>query len=342
MSDIARDNARKKLRTRTGIIAAIAALSLVAAGHATKLRLHKPKRGFQMRMTSFEIPANADREGCEYAVAPNEKAIDVGAFEVKTTPGTHHFVVWQYLGNDRNPADFWRGIKYVPGCTGLGPQNGFANADLFGMLPSQARVQFPPGVAVRLEPHAVLYPNLHFHNYSDKSVLGQAVFNFIPARKGTVQHHAQSFTVGTAQFAIPPLGTASATGEWHTPVALNMVQISTHEHRRGTTVTVHHVDASGADLGELVTSTNWEHPTVQWYQQAPLRLSAGEGIRYTCEWSNPDDIAVHYGVTSEDEMCFITGYFYPDDDNATVKAPGCIPQGSGLICFTPATSGGGS
>jgi len=34
-------------------------------------------------------------------------------------------------------------------------------------------------------------------------------------------------------------------------------------------------------------------------------------------------------------MCFVTGYFYPDDGDATVTGPGCVPQGSGLQCFVP-------
>ena len=323
---------------RAGIVIGVLGLSLGTAAGAGRLRLHKPKHGFQMRMTPFVVPAGGDREGCEYAVAPNRKAMDVSEFELHATPGTHHFVVWSYLGADRNPADFWRGIAYVPGCTGLGPQNGASNANLFGMLPARERFHFPPGVAVRLEPHAIVYPNLHFHNYSDAPVLGQAVFNFIPAPEGSVRHHAQAFTVGSFQIDIPPMGTASLTGEWHTPNDLNLVQISTHEHRRGTTVTVHHVDASGADVGELVVSTNWDHPTVQWYQDA-FRLPAGDGIRFTCEWSNPDNIPVHFGVTSEDEMCFVTGYFYPDDDAATLSGPGCVPQGSGLLCFVPRIGG---
>ena len=326
--------ARRCLRVASHIVIALACVLPCTRAEARRLRLHKPARGFQMRITPFVIPPRGDREGCEYAVAPNRKAMDISGFEVKATKGTHHFVVWQYTGDDRNPADFWNGIAYVPGCTGLGPQNGGNNADLFGMLPSQVRFHFPRGVAVRLEPHAVLFPNLHFHNYTDEPVLGQAVFNFLPARPGSVRHHAQTLTVGSLGISIPPLGTASLTAEWHTPTALNLVQLSTHEHRRGTRVTVHHVDATGADLGEMVVSESWEHPTVNWYQGAP-RIEAGEGFRFTCEWSNPDDIVVHFGVTSEDEMCFVTGYFYPDDDGATLSGPGCRPQGSGLLCFAP-------
>jgi hypothetical protein len=38
-------------------------------------------------------------------------------------------------------------------------------------------------------------------------------------------------------------------------------------------------------------------------------------------------------------MCFVTGYFYPDDESVPVTVPGCLPQGAGLECFVPGSSG---
>ena len=325
-----------KLLRVVPIIAVVAwASGPIATPAAPKLHLRKPARGFQMRMESFVVQPSADREGCEHMVTPNRKPMDVAEFELKTTPGTHHFAVWDYLGKDQNPADFWTGIEYSPACVGLGPQDGWlTTANLFGSQTGHVRVRFPPGVAVRLQAHANVYANLHYHNYGTTPVTTDAVFNLIPARKGTVQHHAQLFTIGTVQIDIPANGTASVTGDWHAPTDLNLVLISTHQHHRGTDILVHMIDAAGNDMGELVDSPDWEHPGSRWFQPA-MRLQAGEGFRFTCSWRNPDDFPVHFGVTSEDEMCFVVGYFYPDDDGATVTGPGCLPQGGGLECIVP-------
>jgi hypothetical protein len=321
---------------RTLVVLAVGILALATPTAAKRLHLAKPPGALQMRMTPFVIPAETDLEGCDYAVTPNGKPIDVSAFELHATAGTHHFVVWEYLGKDSDPADFWNGIAYSAGCIGLGPQDGFSTtANLFGMQSANARVEFPPGIAVRLEPHAAVYSNLHLHNYKSEPVKGQAVFNFIRAKKGTVKHHAQNLTVGSFNIDVPAHGTASITGEWHSPGDLHIVQLSTHQHHRGTGVSIHHIDAAGNDLGELVLTRSWEHPTVRWFPEA-MQLPAGEGLRFTCAWENPDDHAVHFGVTAEDEMCFVTGYFYLDDDSAKATGPGCIPQGAGLECFVPA------
>jgi hypothetical protein len=312
--------------------AILACLALVAPASAT-IHLHRVKHAVQMRMTPVPIPANGEREVCEYRTTPNKKPMDVAAFELATTPGTHHFVLWEYLGKDTDPKDFWKGAVDAPGCIGIGPQDGFATtANLFGMLSADARVPFPPGVAVRLPAHAIVYEDLHLHNYHAHPIRGQAVFNLIPAKPGTVRHHAQSIVVGSFDIHIPPLSHAALTGEWHTPNALNLVQISTHQHHRGTRVTVDRVDPQGNDLGPLVVSTQWDHPSVRWFPEI-LRIPAGEGIRFTCEWQNDDDHPVTFGVTTDDEMCFVDGYFYPDVDGAHLTGPGCAPQGAGLECF---------
>jgi hypothetical protein len=284
------------------------------------------------------IPAQGDLEGCDYMVTPNKEPIDIASFQLNASAQSHHFVVWEYLGQDRNPADFWDGIKYAPGCIGIGPQDGFSTtANLFGMQTAKSHIDFPDGIAARLEPHAIIYANLHLHNYKTHPVKGQAVFNFIPAKPGTVKHHAQNLTVGSFDLDIPPHGTASFTGEWHVPENMHIVELSTHQHRRGTGVTINRVDAAGGDMGELVYSRSWEHPTERWFPE-PLALQPGDGFRFTCTWNNPDDHPVRFGVTSEDEMCFLTGYFYLDDDDAKASGPGCIPQGSGLECFIPPAS----
>jgi hypothetical protein len=317
-------------------VTAVVWLIIVAPADAKRMHLHRPPPGgFQMRMTPFLIPLGGEREVCEYQTTPNRKAMDVAELQLRSTPGTHHFVLWEYLGQDRNPTDFWSGVSDAPGCVGLGPQDGFTTtANLFGMQVSPAQVRFPPGVAVHLEPHAVLYSNLHLHNFFPTPIMAEAVFNVIPARKGSVRHHAQSLTVGSYDIDIPPLGSASLTGQWHAPVALNIVQLSTHQHHRGTLVSVHQMDAAGNDMGELVASPDWQHATVRWFPHA-LRVDAGEGFRFTCDWTNPDDHPVRFGVTTDDEMCFMTGYFYLDDDSGHASGPGCLPQGAGLECFVP-------
>jgi hypothetical protein len=64
-----------------------------------------------------------------------------------------------------------------------------------------------------------------------------------------------------------------------------------------------------------------------------MRVRAGDGFRFTCEWKNDDDHPVHFGVTTDDEMCFVTGYYYRDDESHPLPAlPRCFAQDEGLLC----------
>ena len=64
----------------------------------------------------------------------------------------------------------------------------------------------------------------------------------------------------------------------------------------------------------------------------PLRLEAGDGFHWTCNYLNSTSSTLRFGVTSNDEMCFTVGFFYPDDDAAPLPpVRGCF-GGGGLVC----------
>src|SRR5207249_7537302 len=86
------------------------------------------------------------RGGRQRRGAARERSVDRGdarARPARRVSASVSFVVWEYLGTDHNPADLWTGIAYAPGCVAT-------TANLFGMQAANARVRFPPGIAVRL------------------------------------------------------------------------------------------------------------------------------------------------------------------------------------------------
>jgi hypothetical protein len=70
--------------------------------------------------------------------------------------------------------------------------------------------------------------------------------------------------------------------------------------------------AGGARNGEIVyTSTDWEHPNIINYP-TPILLNAGEGLTSEITYNNTTSRIVSFGLTSEDEMGIIFGYYYED------------------------------
>ena len=68
----------------------------------------------------------------------------------------------------------------------------------------------------------------------------------------------------------------------------------------------------GSRNGEVVyTSTDWEHPDIITYK-TPIDLQKGEGLISEITYNNTTGKAVSFGLTSEDEMGIIFGYYYEE------------------------------
>ena len=42
-----------------------------------------------------------------------------------------------------------------------------------------------------------------------------------------------------------------------------------------------------------------------------MLIGAGEGLTFTCEWESDVDETTYFGESSDHEMCFVFGFFYP-------------------------------
>jgi hypothetical protein len=62
--------------------------------------------------------------------------------------------------------------------------------------------------------------------------------------------------------------------------------------------------------GEVVyTSSTWHHPVTKTFD-TPLEIKAGQGLRMIVTYNNTTNRTVNFGLTSEDEMAIIYGYYY--------------------------------
>lgn len=323
-------------------------LPAFAVGESFSVKLKKPKRGFQMRTSDFLVRPGEDLEWCEYRRLPNKKEILAQSYELRMSYGSHHFVLWAYNGNETDDAKFPSSPVLVAGCTGVGPGDSLVPVNLFGMQTPTGRVRFPKGIAVRLKPYQQVWLNPHIKNYGTEDVMAQAVFNITPARKREVKHLAESFAIGNITgIDIAPGGKQTLVSEWRAPQALNLIQVSSHQHARGTATSIEVEQADGTFL-EVFANENWEHPyelwthlVAPWKDQDPpvIRLEKGRRLRWTCKWTNTTSHRLHFGTETTDEMCFATGYFYRDDNapSGPIVGPGCIPAKEGLTCPLSAT-----
>ena len=62
--------------------------------------------------------------------------------------------------------------------------------------------------------------------------------------------------------------------------------------------------------GEVVyENADWHHPEIKLFD-VPIQLNAGEGLTSIITYNNTTSAQVNFGLSSEDEMGIIFGYYY--------------------------------
>jgi hypothetical protein len=241
---------------RTLVVLLLLAAIAVPAGAGSRLR--KPKRGFQMRVGEFSVQPGQDLEVCEYRRLPNRKPVDVQGFDLRMPEGAHHFVVWAYGGDTQDDTHFPQGPVESIGCTGVSPDE-LAPQVLIPIQNPNSSFRFPPGIALRIEPHQQVWLNPHLKNFGAESITPDIRFNFRLAKKGSVKHYAHGLIAGNmAGINVPAGGDQTMTAEWTAPVGLSLIAFSTHQHRLGTYANIEHVPPGGT-RAVVYETTDWQH-----------------------------------------------------------------------------------
>src|SRR5262249_21162465 len=125
-----------------------------------------PADGIQVKLPMYTIPPKGEREICQFMRLPNDSDMYVTGFEMSIHPGSHHFILYVYDGNefDKFPA----GQVDDPGCLTFGPGEGaFGYRFITGSQTPYYQVPFPQGVAMHFAPHQAVVLNSHYINYWD-------------------------------------------------------------------------------------------------------------------------------------------------------------------------------
>ncbi len=281
-------------------------------------------------MGTFQVPAHGEREVCQAIALPNRTALDVNEMVVAMPAGeaygSHHFAI--FLDNGDGGLDTPAPVD-SSGCTNIGSQ-AVLPILAFAQHPRE-RIRFPRGVGVALRPGQRLLLNAHYLNGSAEPLEVDVAINFRVARRGAIRHHARTFQLGTFDIEVPPQSPGSVVSTWMTPFPMNLVMLTSHSHKYTQSAVVEVTRGDGPAEPQLVT-LDYTDPVVVRYPR-PLRLEAGAGFRWTCNYDNPTDRVLRFGLTSLDEMCFALGFFYPDDDGAALpEVPSCFGGGDGLVC----------
>ena len=304
-----------------------------------------PGQGYQLHLPPFKIDPGTERE-IFYATQiqdangqPVEGDIFINKVEIFYPSGSHHFILYRLTeeglingipeigvvpGIGVNPADM---NKYRELDT-ADPQalGNFGIDRLFvvGTQTDDTVFDFPDGVALRLPGDTVYDLNSHYINLlGDEVLLGETYVNLWTIPEEEVRYEAVEIFVSNREINVPPGVTRVAKMDWlivdelerrgHAPdTAVNVFLLTSHMHRHGELFEINKIST-----GELLhRSVAYDDAPVTLYEPRVV-LESDDGLTFYCTHNNYDtDAPLRFGLSSEDEMCIIFGYYYIPTESA--------------------------
>jgi hypothetical protein len=279
----------------------------------TPLAPPAPGSGFQLNIEEFDVPPHFEREIFVYRDLGNEQPVFINKMEMKMRRNSHHFLLNSF--SDQTPKTLVPPLDEIRDLRD-------ANNKLIGLTVAQMEYQifamasqvpeleynFPPGVALKMPAHHKLDVNVHYVNKSANTLKGECYINFYGVDAADVAHEAQPIFFSNEKIFLPPLQKTIILKSFLTTVPMKIFMLTSHTHKLAERFEIQVV--GGSRSGEVIyASSNWHHPAVKTYDP-PIDLLAGEGLKMVVTYHNTTDNAVAFGLTSENEMAVIYGYYY--------------------------------
>lgn len=267
--------------------------------------------GFQMTINPFEIPKNFEREVFVRKNTPNTDTVFVNRLQMRGASNSHHFVLYGFRSPIGLPAvDLLRDLRDP--VTGVLNQTTLQQMQnhifLGGGTDVNTDVTLPAGVALKMAPATPVDLNAHYFNRTNFVLTGQNYLNMYTVPRSSVQYEAKTLDLNNFDINIPPYTRRTFTKTFTFNTTTRIVMLTSHFHKLGETFVIK--IAGGARNGEVVyTNTDWEHPLVKSFA-TPIVLQPGEGLTSEVTYYNPSSLGVGFGLTSQDEMNIIFGYYY--------------------------------
>mgnify|MGYP003333423864 FL=1 len=278
----------------------------------TPLPAPAANEGFQLTIDPFDIPKNFEREVFVRKNTPNTQDVFVNRMQMRGRSNSHHFVVYGF----RNASPLLlpkvndlRDLRFTNGSLNFTTLSEMQNHIFFGGgTDVNTDVTLPDGVALQFAPNTALDLNAHYFNRSSYVLKGENYVNFYTIPSSSVKYVANTLDLNNTDIALAPNERKTFTKTFKFNTITRVVMLTSHFHKLGEKFVIK--IAGGSRNGEIVyTNSDWEHPAVISFK-TPIVLNPGEGLTSEVTYFNTTSKSVAFGLTSEDEMNIIFGYYY--------------------------------
>lgn len=271
-----------------------------------------PGYGLQMTIPTFDIKPNFEREIFLRKAVGNGQDIYINRFEVSMRPSSHHFVAYSFRNNALiPPPDVVRDLRNED--NSLNPITTLYMSNhvyLLGSPTPYTNYTFPDGMALKIPAGMTLDLNAHYVNKTADVIKGEVQLNLYTTTLLPTTKLVQTIDFGNTAISLPAGQRTVLTKSFTFNKPVKILTLTSHNHKLGEKFVIR--INGGSRNGEIIyTSTDWEHPETITYK-TPIALKKGEGLTSEITYNNTTSRTVTFGLTSEDEMGIIFGYYYED------------------------------
>ncbi len=268
------------------------------------------KTGIQLKVARFVVPANFERELFVRRSLSNAEPVYVNRIKLKSRVNSHHLVLYDFRSKSLLPAiDEVRDLRNLDNSLNILTVIQMSNhIFLGGGTDPNSDYSFPEGFAIQLPANASVDLNPHYFNKTNDNLYGENYVNLYTIPAAQVKKVVQMIDFNVTSFTLPANQTTTITRDFKFDKSVAIVSLTSHFHARGK---LFQIKIKGGERdGELIyENTDWAHPKVINFD-TPILLQAGEGLTSVVTYVNNTNKELGFGLTSEDEMNIIFGYYY--------------------------------
>ncbi len=268
------------------------------------------KSGVQLKVDRFVVPPNFERELFVRRPLNNAAPVYVSRIKLKSRSNSHHMVIYDFRNKTLLPKENEiRDLRNLDNSLNILTFLQMSNhIFLGGGTDPNSDYTFPEGMALQLPANASVDLNPHYFNRTKENLFGENYVNLYTVPAEQVKKVVQMIDFGVTSFTLPANQTTTITRDFKFDKDVVVVSLTSHFHAKGKLFQIK--IKGGSRNGEVVyENTDWEHPKVINYA-VPIELKAGEGLTSVVTYVNDTSKDISFGLTSEDEMNIIFGYYY--------------------------------
>lgn len=268
------------------------------------------KEGLQLKIDKFSVAPNFERELFVRKPLNNTAPIYISRIKLKSRPNSHHMVLYDFenkqsLPNLNEIRDLRNSDNSINVFTFLQMQN---HIFLGGGTDPNSDYTFPEGTALMLPANSSIDLNPHYFNKTNEVIFGENYVNLYTVKADQVKKVVKMIDFNQTNLTLPPNQKTIVTKDFIFDKPVAIVSLTSHTHQWGKLFQIK--IKGGSRNGEVIyESTDWAHPAVINFTKV-IELKAGEGLTSVVTYDNNTNRTIRFGLTSEDEMNIIFGYYY--------------------------------